>query len=132
VTPKQTLVLAIAIVVVVALLGLGAYFLTRPSDSVPLPRQDPRVEEPAQPTERHYVQLSSHTTKGEARRGLEVHRAQLGDLLDGIELQVYEVVISGTTWYRIVFEVPTRSEAEASCQEIKSRGHDCLVYSFEA
>jgi len=88
------------------------------------------VEETEEKAPIHVTQFSSHRTKDEAARAVEIHSNKYPDLFRSSDLKVFRVELDSGTWYRVLLPTETRTQSEALCNTIKSRGGDCLVLSF--
>ena len=78
---------------------------------------------------RYAVQLASYLSEGRAMRGWTELLASAPDLLDSLEPVVRRADLGEDmgTFYRLRTAPTTKSDADALCMELQTRGIDCLV-----
>ena len=91
---------------------------------------EPVEEREVKMVTKSFVQLSSHSSKEEAKNAISIHERSLGKIVGKGNLQVYSVILSGKEWFRVVLPMKGAVEANSLCKSLKDRGVDCLSLSF--
>lgn len=110
------------VIVAIPVLEIPTEPITVPPPATPVPSTSK--------TPIDYIQLSSHRTPKEAARAIDIHSTQLKGIVSASLMEVYKVSLISGTWYRVVIPQPSRKDAEKTCELVKAKGQECLVFTF--